>query len=69
MTAKGSLEWDIMLGQVTGYGRQGKPQMHWLDSIREATGLKFEVLKETIQDRKSGACWWKKRLGLGNTQM
>jgi len=23
----------------TGYRRQGKPQMHWLDSIKEATGL------------------------------
>ena len=27
MRAEGSLEWDIMLGQVTGYRRQGKPRM------------------------------------------
>jgi len=41
MRAKGSLEWDIMLGQVAGYRRQGKSRMHWLDSIREATGLQL----------------------------
>jgi hypothetical protein len=32
MRAKGSLERDIMLGQVVGYRRQGKPRMRWLDS-------------------------------------
>jgi hypothetical protein len=52
MRAKGSLEWDIMLGQVAGYRRQGKPRMLWLDSIKEDTGLQLEVLKETVQDRK-----------------
>jgi hypothetical protein len=41
-----------MLGQVAGYRRQGKPRMHWLDSLKEATGLRLEVLKETVQDRK-----------------
>jgi hypothetical protein len=52
MSAKGSLERDIMLGQVAGYRRQGKPRMRWLDSIKEATGLRLEVLKETVQDTK-----------------
>jgi hypothetical protein len=52
MRAKGSLERDIMLGQVAGYRRQGKPQTHWLDGIKEATGLRLEALKETVQDRK-----------------
>jgi hypothetical protein len=46
------MEQDIMLGQVAGYRRQGKPWMHWLDSSKEATGLPLEVLKETVQDRK-----------------
>jgi len=55
MRAKGSLEQVIMLGQVAGYRRQGKPQMHWLDSIKEAIGLQLEVLKETVQDRKKMA--------------
>jgi len=53
MRAKGSLERDIMLGQVAGYRKQGKPQIHWLDSIKDATSLRLEVLKETVKDRKT----------------
>ena len=49
---KGSLEQDITLGKVAGYRWQGKPQMRWLDTIKEATGLQLDVLKETVQDRK-----------------
>jgi hypothetical protein len=41
-----------MLGQVAGYRRQGKPRMRWLDSIKETTGLRLEVLKEIVRDRK-----------------
>jgi hypothetical protein len=52
MRAKGSLERDDVLEQVAGHRRQGKPQMRWLDSIKEATGLRLEALKETVQDRK-----------------
>jgi hypothetical protein len=52
MGAKRLLERNIMLGQVEGYRRQGKPQMHWLDSIKEASGWRLEILKETVQDRK-----------------
>ena len=52
MRAKGSLERDIMLGQVAGYRRQGKSRIRWLDSIKEATGLCLSVLKEAVQDRK-----------------
>jgi hypothetical protein len=53
--AKGSLERDIMLGQVAGYRRQGKPRMRWPDSIKEASGLLLEVLKERVQDREKMA--------------
>jgi hypothetical protein len=52
MRAKGLLELDIMLVQVAGYRRQGKPRTLWLNSIKEATGLCLEALKETVQDRK-----------------
>jgi hypothetical protein len=41
-----------MLGQVAGYRWQGKPRMQWLDSIKEATSLHLDVLKEEMQDRK-----------------
>jgi hypothetical protein len=52
MRAKGSLEWDIIVGQVAGHRRQGKLWLRWLDSIKEATSLRLEVLKETVQDMK-----------------
>jgi hypothetical protein len=40
-----------MIGQVAGDRRQGKPRMRWLDIIKEATGLRLDVLIE-VQDRK-----------------
>jgi len=41
-----------MLGQVAGYRRRGKPRIRWLDSFKEATGLRLGVLKEAAQDMK-----------------
>jgi hypothetical protein len=52
MRAKRSLERDIMLGQVAGHRKQGKPWMRWFDSITESTGLRLEDLREAVQDRK-----------------
>jgi hypothetical protein len=52
MRAKRSLELDIMLGQDEGHRKQGKPRMLWLDSIKEATGLRLEDLRKAVQDRK-----------------
>jgi hypothetical protein len=39
-----------MLGQVEGHRKQGKPRMRWLDSIKEATGLRLEDLREAVKD-------------------
>jgi hypothetical protein len=50
MTAKRSLERSIKLGQVEEHRKQGKPQMQWLDRIKEATGLQLEDLREAVQD-------------------
>ena len=55
MRAERSLERDIMLGQVAGQRKQGKSRMRWLDSIKEATGLRLEDLREAVQDRKKMA--------------
>jgi hypothetical protein len=55
MRAKEPLERDVMLGQIAGYRRQGKPRMRWLDSSKEATVLRLEVVKETVQDRRKMA--------------
>jgi hypothetical protein len=41
-----------MLGQDEGNRKQGKPRMRWLDSIKEATSLRLEDLREAVQDRK-----------------
>jgi len=58
MRAKKSLEWDIILWHVEGHRKQGKPRMRWLDSIKEATGLRLEDLREAVQDRKK----WRTRV-------
>jgi hypothetical protein len=52
MRAKRSMEQDIMLGKVEGHRKQGKPRMRRLDSIKKATGLRLEELKEAVEDRK-----------------
>jgi hypothetical protein len=55
MRAKRTLERDIMLGQVEGHRKQGKPRMRWFDSIKETTGLRLDDLREAEQDRKQMA--------------
>jgi hypothetical protein len=52
MRAKRSVELDIMLGQVEGHRKQGKPRRRWFDSIKEATGLRLEDLRAVVQDKK-----------------
>ena len=52
MRAEGSLKRGVMLGQVAGYRRQGNARMRSLDSIKEATGLRLDALKEAVHDRK-----------------
>jgi hypothetical protein len=52
MRTEGTLEGDIMLGKVEGHRRQERPQLRWIDSIKEDTGLSLEVLKESVKDRK-----------------
>jgi CRISPR/Cas system-associated exonuclease Cas4 (RecB family) len=52
MRAERSLERDIMIGRVEGHRKQGKPRMIWLDSVKEATGLRLEDLREAVQGRK-----------------
>jgi len=56
MRVKRSLERDIMLGQVEGHRKQGKPRMRWLDSFKDATSVGLEDLREAVQDRKKMAC-------------
>jgi hypothetical protein len=39
-------------GEVARYRRQGRPRLRWINSIKEATDLRLETLKETVKDRK-----------------
>jgi hypothetical protein len=43
------------IGQVEGHRKQGKPQIRCPDSIKEATGLRLQDLREAVQDRKKMA--------------
>jgi hypothetical protein len=52
MRAKRSLEMDTTLGQVEGHRKLEKPRMRWLHSIKEATGLRLDDLREAVQNRK-----------------
>jgi hypothetical protein len=51
MRTNGTLEWDIMIGQVDGSSRQGRPCLRWIDSIKENTRFGLEKLKEIVKDR------------------
>jgi hypothetical protein len=37
MRTNGTQEWDIIIGQVDGSRRQGRPCLRWIDSIKENT--------------------------------
>jgi hypothetical protein len=54
MRAKKSLEQDIMLGQVAGHRRQGKPQSRWLDSIKE--GRKQYKTRKKVSEQGMHKC-------------
>jgi hypothetical protein len=51
MRTNGTLERDIMIGQVERLRRRGRPRLRWTDSIKENTGFGLEKLKEIVKDR------------------
>jgi hypothetical protein len=51
MRTNGTLGRDIMIGQVDGSRRQGRPHLRWMDSIKENMGFGMEKLREIIKDR------------------
>jgi hypothetical protein len=51
MRTNRTLERDIMIGQVDGSRRQGRPHLRWIDSIKENMGFGLEKLKEIVKDK------------------
>ena len=46
-----SLETTIMLGNVDSSRKRGGPNMRWMDSLRQATGLRLQELSRAVEDR------------------
>ena len=48
-----SLEKTLMLVEIRGRRRRGRPRMRWLDSITDSMGVSLSELREMVMDRES----------------
>jgi hypothetical protein len=69
MRTNGKLERDIIVGQVDGSKRQGRPHIRWIDNIKENMGFGLEKLKEIVKDRNKWCRPVEERLETGNKQI